>query len=455
MEQKKSSRENRDDGNATGQCFRLSRRRLLQVCAASAIGASGVARLARAAAPNIGKKASITYWTVLDHKDTKTARSRAEAAMVDLFRKKHPEIEVNVQIVPWQTMIQQIVLAAGAGRSPDVAMASDRGLTTLVKAGAIAPLNDYVGRNWTKEQKEDWLLPQKNAIYDGKQMGVYWHTLIGNLLYANRAMLEAKGAKVPRTWEETAQVGKVLTQGRVAGYIMGASKDGDAVQLTNWLIPFLWAAGADWLDEKGQVAFNNEAGAKPFQWLLEMVYTHKVIPEGMVSTTRDNMLDSFKAATVALTTLGSNTVAAARGAAVGKDMILTMDPGLTPGKPDPALSSGKWMVMGKDCKEKEAAGLFIEEEVSPEAQVINARVAAEVPSRKSALKDPWFNTPEAADMKVMVEYVRQHGRTMPYHEKHLELSSMVAEMTQQIIGRRKSVKDALAELARTWTSQLA
>jgi multiple sugar transport system substrate-binding protein len=454
MNQQKGKRGNRGSENVKVQGLQLSRRRLLQVCAASALGASGVARLARAAAPNIGKKVSITYWTVLDHRDTKTARSRAEAAMVDLFHKKHPEIEVNVQIVPWQTMIQQIVLAAGAGRSPDVAMASDRGLTTLVKAGAISTLNDYVGKNWTKEQKEDWLLPQKNAIYDGRQMGVYWHTLIGNLLYVNRAMLEAKGAKIPRTWEETAQVGKLLTQGRVAGYVMGASKDGDAVQLTNWLIPFLWAAGANWLDEKGGVAFNNEAGAKPFQWLFDMVHTHKVIPEGMVSTTRDNMLDSFKAGTVALTSLGSNTVAAARGSAIGKDIVLTMDPGLSPDKPDPALSSGKWMVIGKDCKEKEAAGLFIEEQVSPEAQVINARVAAEVPSRKSALKDPWFSTPEAADMKVMVEYVRLHGRTMPYHEKHLELSSMVAEMTQQIVGKRKSVKAALDELTKAWAAQV-
>jgi len=284
-------------------------------------------------------------------------------------------------------------------------------------------------------------------------MGVYWHTLIGNLLYVNRPMLEAKGAKIPRTWDETAQVGKALTQGRVVGYLMGLSKDGDAVQLTNWLIPFLWAAGADWLDERGRVAFNNEAGAKPFQWLLDMVHTHKVIPEGMVSITRDNMLDSFKAGTVALTTLSSNTVAAARGSAVGKDMILTMDPGLKPDKPDPALSSGKWMVIGKDCKEKEAAGLFIEEQVSPEAQVINASVAAEVPSRKSALKDPWFSTPEAADMKVMVEYVRQHGRTMPYHEKHLELSSMVAEAAQQIISKRKSAKDALDDVAKAFAAQ--
>lgn len=455
MDHTKSKRTGRGKATAKGQGPGLTRRRLLQVCAASALGATGLSRLARAAAPNIGRKVSITYWTVLDHKDTKTARSRAEAAMVDLFRKNHPNIEVNVQIVPWQKMIQQIILAAGAGKSPDVAMASDRGLTALVKAGAVSPLNDFVGKNWTKEQKEDWLLPQKNAIFDGRQMGVYWHTLIGNLLYVNRAMLEAKGVKIPRTWDETAQAGKVLTQGRVVGYLMGLSKDGDAVQLTNWLIPFLWAAGADWLDERGRVAFNNGAGAKPFQWLFDMVHTHKVMPEGMVSLTRDNLLDSFKAGTVAMTTIGSNTVAAARGSAVGKDMILTMDPGLRPDKPDPAISSGKWMVIGKDCKEKEAAGLFIEEQVSPEAQVINASVAAELPSRKSALKDPWFNSPEAADMKVMVEYVRLHGRTMPYHERHLELSNMVAEAGQQIITRRKSVKHALDEVAKAWAAQTA
>jgi multiple sugar transport system substrate-binding protein len=436
-----------------GQGLHLSRRRLLQIGAASALGATGLNRLARAAAPNISRKVSITYWTVLDHKDTKTARSRAEAAMVDLFRKKHPNIEVNVQIIPWQKMTQQIILAAGAGKSPDVAMAADRGLTTLVKAGAVVPLNDYVGKNWTKEQKEDWLFPQDNAIYDGRQMGVYWHTTAQNMLFVNRALLEAKGVKIPRSLDEIVQVGKILTQGRVTGYLMGLSKDGGAVQLAAWLLPCLWGAGADWLDGKGRIAFNNEAGAKPFQWLYDMVHTHKVMPESAVSITRDNMLDAFRTATVAITTLSSSVVAAARQSPVGKDMVLIVDAGWKPDKPAPAHVAGKWMVIGKDCKEKEAAGVFIEEQVSPEAQVINARIAAELPSRKSALKDPWFNTPEAADMKFMVEYVRQHGRTLPYHEQHLELSEMMAETAQQIVSKRKSVRDALDELAKAWASR--
>jgi hypothetical protein len=56
-------------------------------------------------------------------------------------------------------------------------------------------------------------------------------------------------------------------------------------------------------------------------------------------------------------------------------------------------------------------------------------------------------------MRVMVEYVLQHGRTLPYHEQHLELSEMMAETAQQIVGRRKSVKDGLDDLAKTWASR--
>ncbi|MCL4370346.1 MAG: extracellular solute-binding protein [Chloroflexi bacterium] len=478
MADEQERRDNLADQADQGKGSGISRRRFLQAAAVTALGATGLAGLvgcsggaapsptakpaagatpaaagAAGSAPNISKKVSITYWTVLDHKDTKTPRSKAEIAMVDLFRKKYPNIEVNVQTVPWQKIVEQVIQSAGAGKSPDVAMVSDRGLTTLYKAGAIQALGDYVGKAWTPEQKADWVLPQKNASIDGKWMGVYWHTLIGNMLYANKALLDAKSVQVPKDWDETAKIGKTLTEGRVAGYLMGASKDGDAVQLTNWLIPALWAAGADWLDDKWHVAFNNDKGAKPFQWLYDMVYTYQIMPPGMVSITRDNMLDSFNAGTVAMTTLGSNTVASARSGAAGKNMILTLDPGPNTGKPSPAQSSGKWLIMGKDCKEKEATGLFIEEEVSPEAQVINAKIAAEIPSRKSVLKDPWFSTPEAADMKFMVEYVQQHGQTMPYHEKHLMLSDMVADAVQAIVAKQKSVKDALNDLAKAWDAE--
>jgi multiple sugar transport system substrate-binding protein len=428
----------------------VTRRKFLTACAASAIGAPALIRLAHGA----GKKTSITYWNTLDHNDA-NPRSRGEKAMVDAFRKKYPDIEVNIQTVPWQKMVQQIIQAAGAGKSPDVANASDRGLSTLVAAKAIMPLDEHVGKSWTKEQKQDWLLPVKNTVFDGRTMGMFWHTQHNNLLFVNKAMLTAKsGGKLPRTWEEMAHSAKAMTDGRIVGYLIGASKDGNAAQLTQSLIPCLWSAGADWLDDKDRVAFNTENGLRMFQWLYDMVHTHKVMPEGMVSVTRDNMLDAFKSGTAAMICLTTTSVAAIRQGPTGKDMLLTSYPGVTAQKPLDALVSGKFLVMGKDCREREAAGIFIEDQVSPDAQMLNAKIAGELPSRKSALRDPFFNTPEAADMKFQVTDAERAGRTMPYHPKHNVISDLVAEAVQQMITKRKTIKAALDEVTKRWESEI-
>lgn len=453
MATKKSERADSMSPMNSSRRWHLGRRRFLQLCVGSTFGAGLTEVAAPREAPAAAKKVTITYWTPLDHKDTKTARSRAEVAMVDLFRKKHPNIEVVVQTVPWQVIVQQTIMATAGDKGPDVVQASDRGLRALTEAGAIIPLDEYVGRNWTKEQKEDWMLPQTYTRIGGKWMGVYWHTLLNPVMYVNKAMLSARNLSIPKSWDELASTAKAITSGRVSGYLIGAHKDGGASGLTVWLIPALWACGADWLDDKHRVAFNNDAGTKPFQYLYEMVHSHKVMPEGMVSMTRDNMLDAFKAATAAMVVLASNTVAAAKQSGVGKDLALAPAPGLTAQKPLPAFSSSKHLVITKDCKEREAAGLFIEEQVGPEAQIINAKVADELPSRKSVLKDPWFNTPEAVHMKVMVDYASRYSRTMDYHPKHFMLCELAAEATQKIILKQKSIKDALDEVAKRWSEE--
>jgi maltose-binding protein MalE len=129
-------------------------------------------------------------------------------------------------------------------------------------------------------------------------------------------------------------------------------------------------------------------------------------------------------------------------------------PGLTADKPQPAFTTGKFIAMTKDCKEREAAGLFIETMVSPEAQLINARVASELPCRASVLKDPWFSTPEAADMKLLLEYMRRYPRQFQYHPKNNVLGDLVANAFQAIITKRASVKDALNDVAKKWEAEV-
>jgi hypothetical protein len=75
--------------------------------------------------------------------------------MTEAFKKKQPNINVLMEIAPWQTVDQQLLQAAGAGRGPDVVRIYSPNLPIHVAAGSIIPLDGFFDY-WTKEQREDF-----------------------------------------------------------------------------------------------------------------------------------------------------------------------------------------------------------------------------------------------------------------------------------------------------------
>jgi multiple sugar transport system substrate-binding protein len=414
------------------------------------VGAGTIPRFAAQAAG----KAKITYWTPLDPK-SKNLRSEAETAMIDLFRNRHPDIEVEVQPIPWQNIGTQTIQSVMAGRGPDVVQFSTYDLPIQVEAKTTAPLNNFMSKSWLAANQGDFLLPWENTVYGGQTMGLYWNSLLGSSLWHRRDLLEKKGLKVPKTWEEIATIGASVQTPQVAGYLTGLSKSGNAVQLTNWLIPSMWAAGSEFLAKDGRAAFDNPEGARPLEWLADLVYKYKVTPPNIVSLTRDNVLDAFSAGTAAMVHCSSNIVSSARSSAVvGKVMGLADSPGPTAAKPAPALVIGKTIAMTRVAKEREAAWLFIEHMTGRGAQTINAKIAQEPPCRKSVLKDPWFQTPEAADLKVQIEYMIRYPHPFQYHPKNNILADMLAEGSQQVIANRRPALEVLQDVAKKWNATI-
>ncbi len=420
--------------------------------------ASGLVGLAAGAAPRFtahaAGKARITYWTPLDPK-SKNPRSAAETAMIDLFRKKHPEIEVDVQPVPWQVIGNQTIQSVAAGRGPDVVQFSTYDLPTQVEAKTTHPLNEFMSKTWLAENQDDFLLPWENTVYGGQVMGLYWNSLLMSSLWYRQDLFEKKGLKAPKTWDEIATSAAAVQTPQIVGYLSGLSKSGNAVQLMNWLIPAIWAAGSEFLDKDGRAAFNNPNGARPLEWLSDLVYKHKVTPQNIVSLTRDNVLDAFSAGTAAMAHSASNVVSSARKSnIVGKAFAILPSPGPTAAKPAPAFVTGKTIGITRVTKEREAAWLFIEHMTGREAQTVNLKVAAELPCRKLVLKDPWFDGPEAADAKVQLEYMIRHPHPFRYHSKNNLLADAMAEAAQQVITNRRPALEALQEVAKKWDAAI-
>lgn len=424
--------------NKDSRCVSIPRRSFLT---AAAVGVATVA--AGIPVPAFAKKAKLVYWSPLDPKSN-NSRSKGEAAMIDIFRKRHPDITLDVQPVPWQVMGQQLIQAVLAGTGPDVAQLSTTNLPDQVGAGTTVPLNDYVDKHLSASQKSDFLLPSKNTVYDGKTMAYYWSTMIGNELWY---LKDALDETPPMHWDAFAQSLKpAAAKLGVPGYLVGLSQQGNGIGLSNPLIPALWACGADYVLDDGELGFVNKQGQQAFQWFLDMWHKFGVMPDSVISLTRDNVLDAMKGRKTLSVILSSNIVTSAR-ASLGNDLGIAMQPG--PSGPCPAFATGKFLVMTKSCKEREAAGLFIQSMISPEAQLQNAKIASEIPVLKSVASDPYFSTPKAADIKFALDYMVSNPHPFKYPMGTDYLQTRIALAAQQIF-KGTSIDSALDAVAQDW-----
>ncbi len=107
----------------------------------------------------------------------------------------------------------------------------------------------------------------------------------------------------------------------------------------------------------------------------------------------------------------------------------------------------------KSSKNREEAFQLLDTLTDTEAKVANAKRAGEMPVRKSALRDPWFQTEEAAEMRGWVEYVGNHGRAMTaLLTKGAELNRLINTATQEIVLKNRPVKEALDDAASQWNA---
>lgn len=424
------------DEEGTGHATPVTtRRRMLRAGAAAA----ALMPLAR---PAIARTVKIVYWSPLDPRSN-DARSRGEAAMLAIVRRKNPGIDVDVQPVPWQVMGQQVIQAVMSGSGPDLAQLSTTNLPDQVGAGTTAPLNDVVGKHWSKAERDDFLLPWENTTYDGKVMAAYWSSLLNNEFWYVDDGLQGPP---PANWAAMADwLRPGMRKQSNQGFITGLSQQGNGFGFVAWLIPALWASGAEYVLPDGRAGFANANGAKPFEWLLDLI--HKgVTPTTIVSLTRDNVLDAMKGRKAVSTLLTSNIVAAAR-AKLGGSLKLARAPG--PNDVCPAFVSGKTVMMTTLCREKEAAGLVIEGMISAEAQLANARLADEIPVRRSVIEDAWFQTPRAADIRFAVDYMAANPHPFRYPRRTDYLQTQLALAAQQIVGGRP-IDKALQQVAEQW-----
>ncbi len=211
------------------------------------------------------QSAEITIW----HMEQPPRRVRVFQEVIDDFNKENPDIYVKQQVLDWMDAYQKSIAAIQAGKAPEILFTLPDFTTTIIKTGAVRPVEDFVKDLDAKYHFIDCAI--KPYTYDGHIWAIPAYGLV-DLMWYRKDLFTKIGLdpdKPPKTWNELLEVNESFKENNMYGIGVPASLHMYTDQV---IYSFMITAGAHELfDEEGNIIFNNPKTIKTFDFYKKLV----------------------------------------------------------------------------------------------------------------------------------------------------------------------------------------
>ena len=214
---------------------------------------------------------------------------------IKAFESIHPNITVEVALVPFGDADQLFMTAAQGGEAPDLMRLSSDQLGAIgeVRVDGFPLLEDL----------RPHLTPQQRGQYDERALHAmrYGDALYGvpasqdalSLIY-NKALFDARGVAYPdATWtqDDLLQAATALTYQDVQGLAL-------PVKSAYWWFGFQAGYNGSLFDASGSPTLNSNGSAASLDWLLDLELEHEVVATGTQTEGMKNQFIGSKAAMI-------------------------------------------------------------------------------------------------------------------------------------------------------------
>jgi len=344
---------------------------------------------------------NITFW----HSETASANDNL-VKLVDQFNASQDEVKVE-PVFQGNDMELALKLIAGmpSGNVPTVAYMSEPYTQSMIDSRLITPIQQYIDRD--KYDLSDFA-PAAIAYYTvDNTLYAMPCGLAVPLMYYNKIPFREVGLdpeQPPKDLDEARAASEKLVQRDSAGNV---TRFGFALEIHPWYVE-LTLAGAGELyvnNDNGrhgvatEVAFDNEAGRKLFQWWHDMVDDGLALNVGWDPTGANGLLAlGAKKAVMVLSTSAAmrSIVDVLAGGMEGLDLGVAPVPGIPGAVPEGSpgvYSRSLWIMSGRPEAERDAAWKFIKWMVEPEQQAEWFGGSGYLPVRNSS-----YDLPAAKDI---------------------------------------------------------
>jgi multiple sugar transport system substrate-binding protein len=214
-------------------------------------------------------------------------------ALVSRFEKKYPKIHVNLRVIDWNTLLQQVPTMIQTHSYPDVL--NFNAYSTFAASGLLRPAKQVLSPATEADFESSFL---SSDSVKGTQYGIPWIASVRALGYNKQAFAKAGITSPPVTWSQFVADAQKLKKAGYIGYCLPLGSEEAQAEWSLWM----WSNGGGWVTPSGQWSIDSPQNKQAMNFLRTLANTDKVTEPNPGSTNRtDGCWAQFAQGRVAMT----------------------------------------------------------------------------------------------------------------------------------------------------------
>jgi ABC-type glycerol-3-phosphate transport system substrate-binding protein len=362
------------------------------------------------------------------------------------FEKAFPNIKVKLEEAAWADFYKKLVIMVQGGTPPDVTRTGVDALASLCDMGALEPNRDWLRQNGG----EDILTRIPPAIRNGlrfenEDYNFSTHFTLDALTW-NKALFERAGLdpdRPPQNWDEFVATATKLTDPAKDQYGFGLISERSS-STSRRALQWMLSAGAElFTPDRTELALNSDAGARGFQFWVDLARKHRVTPPGYTNFKWKDVLTGYGQGKIAMFEAPPHGAMLVEPEFPGIVQKSNLGPLPSPWRP-PLGMVGHAVLSGTSHKEE--AFLFAKWLASADAAVEFGRGAYYAPLRSDAREDPRIVTEKLLAQEGQLADVAIPSQTG--HPKWPQIEDKFLDAISGALSGARTPKQALEEFVR-------
>lgn len=388
---------------------------------------------------------------------TTNERTGLMEEIVAEFETDHPDVDVELISVPWDSAFERILTMTMSGQPIDVIEMPERWISTLAVNDVLRDLEPWLNE-WEGADQLTGSTMEFTKIYDDTSYFVPYGYFVRAMYYNKPLLAEAGYDAPPETWEEFNEMARAVSEidGKY-GYCLRGSTGG----FVGWWLAVSAMTGADsWFNEDGTSIFDSPEAIEGIQMMLDL-YNDGAAPEDSVNWGFNEQVSGFYSGTCAFMDQDPDALIQVRERMGREDFAVAPVPIGPAGEISPPIGMIGWAV-SNSSENPELAQEFIGRLSAPEVNLEWAKFMGIVPAVEIPEDDEYYNDPQFAGFFTELEDDRWDLMTWPAHLPELgeffdvlavetSQAALLGQMTAEELGQEWDA--FLTEAQQRWMSE--